>query len=468
MQSGESLESCDNTDLYLLYERIYKWHKVNKHKSKLLSKLRNKYLGIVQDLPDPKDASVEDISFVCIDISDGKMAWSRDEKDEHGVKMSEYTNSIIEKLGGYLQVYQTAEKSKLSWKYWQKRNTLKKLLNHLSAEELRRIYRLYTKNPTVSEIATKNFVLRRIMEEIPSDQLFSNPKISSILASEFEKLLSFFRNRVQDLEESEVRQICVDLEEEETSKKYKSKAKMLDQLFKNVSIGKIMESKLLQKKLRPKLPARKDIRKIDSSIKALSEDLKQLYQKDSDLLPYIQRLEQKIQYIMKHQEELATLLGMNGCPDTLSLLESLRKELIASGEPMSPNALVKIIKKAQDELHTDQLSFTLKSLEVMLSIYLLDKIKKMQWPPDFQEFLRLLREEIPKIQILPNQAEIPTLRERVIKRLGISEPVFDKQLVQAWLKGNVALHSGAPRGRDEVKYLEYKGNKYFYVSLTWG
>jgi hypothetical protein len=96
------------------------------------------------------------------------------------------------------------------------------------------------------------------------------------------------------------------------------------------------------------------------------------------------------------------------------------------------------------------------------------KIKDMEWKPNFEEFLKAIKEEIPKIQILPNQAEIPTLRERVSQKLGISESIFDEQLIEAWKRGYVKLDVGAPIGRENVKYLKYGQSSFFYVKLLRG
>lgn len=452
-------------DVHQLYERIRSWHQKNKQKAQLSLNRQKKYLALIQNLPDSEDASVADICFVCSEIHDGLMAWSRDEKDKYGVRMAEYAEKAIEKLGGRLQAYQSAEKSKLAWKYWPKKSILMKLLHPLPTEELRRLYLLYQEKPKISEAATKKFILRKVMEEVPSDQLFGNPKVSSMLASDYEELYLFFKHRVLDLEKSDIEDICGDLRQKEIIKRYKSKAKRVDKLFENVPVSKILDSKVLQKKLKSKPSAKSDIRKIDSAIKALNVDIKQLRQKNSDLLPYVQEVEQKLRHIIRQQEKFATLLDMEAALDVKSLLESLRKELVALGDPVSPDTLVKIIERVQNKLHIDRLSFTLKGLEIIVSLYILDQIKNMKWPPDFEEFMRIVREEIPNIQILPNQAEIPTLRERVSQRLGISNSTFDDQLVEAWKKGYVKLDVGAPIGRGNVKYLKYGKSEYFYVKL---
>lgn len=468
MRSGESPESYDNTDLRLLYERIYKWHKVNKHKSKLLTKLRNKYLDLVQDLPDPNDASVEDISFVCIDINDGKMAWSRDEKDDFGNKMVDYARQAIEKLGGNDLAFGLAEKSQLAWKYWPRMSTLHKVLRQLSAEDLRQLYTPYQKEPKISDKVTKSFILRKVLEGVPSDHLFRDLKVSSMLSADFEELCSFFKSRILSLNKSDIDRICDDLEQSALAKKYKSKEKLVEKLFEKIPVHKILRSRALQKKLNKKPTLKVDIRRIELAIKALSRDFKQLQKRDSESLRHIEDLQLRIQQLSRQQGELATFLSMKTSPDALALLENFRRELISLDKPMSPQKLCEVINKVKSQLNVDELSFTLKGLEILLSLYLLQQVKSLQWPSDFQEFISVVRQEIPKIQILPNQAEIPALRKRVTERLDLSDSVFDRQLVKAWKEGYVKLDVGAPIGRNNVKYLRVGQNEYFYVKLLRG
>jgi len=465
LMQGQENTMSSGTDTRQLYKKIYLWHQTNKDKLKLPLQRRKKYLSLIDNLPGPEDASVADVAFVCNEVNDGLMAWSRDEKDERGTKIGDYAKKTIENLGGYFQAYRIAETSKLALKYWPKMSTLKKLLQHLSAEELRLLYIQYERAPRISKVPTKSFILRKIVEEIPSNRLFGNPKVSSMLSTDFEQLYSFFRTHILDLDKSDLDKICENVGQSGLAKKYKNKSRLVDKLFENVPVHKILESGVLQRKLREKPALKRDIRKIESAIKALSRDCEQMLRSDSESLQYVQKIQERLQQLIGQQEELTAFLGMKASPDTMAFLELFRRELVSLDEPLSPEKLFEIIERVQKKLNTDELSFILKGLEIMLSHYLLSQVKNMQWPPDFQEFVRIIREEIPKIQILPNQAEIPALRERVSQRLGISDSAFDDQLIQAWKKGYVKLEVGAPIGRGKVNYLKYGQSEYFYVKL---
>lgn len=462
---GEGNIQPSETDTNHLYERIYSWHQMNKDKAQLSAQDRKKYLGLVRDLPNPEDASAADIAFVCTEIDDGIMAWSKDEEDEKGIKMTGYVRKAIGKLGGSLRTYSMAEKSNLALKYWPRIHTLKRVLAHLSQEELRQIYVQYKQETKISEKPDKAFITKKIIDEIPSDRLFGDPRVSKILSDEFDQLYLFFKSHILSLDKPQIDNICKELGQEALAKKYKDKNKLVSELLEIIPIHNVLQNSTVERKLKAKPDVKANIRSLESVIKALSADLKRLSEKDSQAVPYLEELQQRVHQLSVQQEKLTQLLNMKNAPASMTLLEAFRKELMTIDDAISPEKLCEIIDNVQSKLHTDEIHFALKGLEIMFSHYLSQQTKNMSWKPDFQEFIRALKEEIPRAQILPNQAEIPTIRERVTTKLGISESSFDQQLVQAWKEGYVTLHAGAPIGREQVKYLKYEQSEYFYVRL---
>ena len=187
MQSKENTEAF-HKDLNELYERIYSWHQSNKGKAQLSAHDRKKYMSLVHDLPDPEDVSLADIAFVVSEINDGIMTWSIEEKDESGVKIGEYARKTINKLGGGLQTRNISQKSKLAWKYWSRIYLLKRILGYLSGDELRKLYLQYNQEGRVSQKPDKAFIIKKIIEEIPSDRLLGEPGILKVF-SQFSKWL---------------------------------------------------------------------------------------------------------------------------------------------------------------------------------------------------------------------------------------------------------------------------------------
>lgn len=459
-------EKKSDVDIRQIYKMLYSWHQANKHRSNLPPLLQKKYLNLIRELPEPEEACDADILFLCNEIHDGLMAWSRNEKIDHGDKIADLVEKITKKLGGALKIHSIAAKSKMARKYWPRIKLLENLLQLLTTEELRQLYIKYGEKPIISKAATKNFILRKVIEEIPSTHLFGDPKISYLLSLEFEGLYSFLKDYLLDLDKTDLEKICEDLGQIELPKKYKSKSKLISQLMQNVPLYIILGSNILKRKLRKEFKLIREIRKLESDIQNLARNLQKMEREEFEQLLHLEEMHRKFQESLKLQErELKTFLTMKASPQTMKFLEIFRKELISLGEPISPQKLCQVIEKTQDALQTNELIFILKGLEILLTHYFWKHVKNMEWLPDFQEFIHIIREEIPKIQILPNQAEIPTLRERVTRRLGISDSIFDNQLILAWKKGFVKLDVGAPIGRNNVKYLKYGQSEYFYVKL---
>ncbi|MEM2112125.1 MAG: hypothetical protein QXX08_09660, partial [Candidatus Bathyarchaeia archaeon] len=265
--------------------------------------------------------------------------------------------------------------------------------------------------------------------------------------------------------QNELAKLCEELGQAELVKKYKDKRKLLRQLFENVPIDNILQSKVVHKQLGAKTIFKPDVRKIETKINELSRDIEKLKGESSDTLSMIQSISRQLEQMFSMQKVITHSLSMKATPNEIELLKMLREEAISIDKSLSPEKFGQIINKALNQFQTDDLSLTLKGLELLFLHYFLTKIKDMRWKPDFEEFLKTIREEIPKIQILPNQAEIPMLREKVSQRLGISELTFDEQLIEAWKRGYVKLDVGAPIGRENVKYLKYGQSSFFYVKL---
>ena len=56
------------------------------------------FFELVENLPDPEDASPEDIALVCIEVVSGLMEWAYHEEDRYGVKMAAYAHYILDEF----------------------------------------------------------------------------------------------------------------------------------------------------------------------------------------------------------------------------------------------------------------------------------------------------------------------------------------------------------------------------------
>jgi len=97
--SDKALRGLTTTECY---RRIYNWHTNNKHRvlDKFSYRKRDDpyvlcYQRLVAHLPDPEEATREDVAFVCIEVISGLMEWAYHEKDENGVKTSTYAHYVL-------------------------------------------------------------------------------------------------------------------------------------------------------------------------------------------------------------------------------------------------------------------------------------------------------------------------------------------------------------------------------------
>jgi hypothetical protein len=87
------------------YARIYAWHKTNRNR--IFDKLSNRriddpyvlcYEELVEVLPRPETATMEDIAFVCREVLSGLMEWAYHERDERGIETAAYAQHILEEF----------------------------------------------------------------------------------------------------------------------------------------------------------------------------------------------------------------------------------------------------------------------------------------------------------------------------------------------------------------------------------
>jgi len=85
------------------YARIYRWHKANRNEvtRKMSGRTSDDpyircYEELVDSIPPPSSASIEDIMFVCHEVISGLMEWAYHEEDEHGIKTAAYAHYIMD------------------------------------------------------------------------------------------------------------------------------------------------------------------------------------------------------------------------------------------------------------------------------------------------------------------------------------------------------------------------------------
>jgi hypothetical protein len=102
------------------YSRIFNWHKKNgrekiKSKYRCQDKYSETYLKLLNALPSPAKASVEDMAFVFHEVICMLMEWAYHEEDEYGIKTAAYAHFALQKFfnNDLRQLQELAKKSKL-------------------------------------------------------------------------------------------------------------------------------------------------------------------------------------------------------------------------------------------------------------------------------------------------------------------------------------------------------------------
>lgn len=78
------------------YSRIYRWHRKNSNSKQDDSPYTRRYHDLVESLPAPEKASLEDIVFACEEVIAGLMEWAYHEVDEYGIKTAAYAHHILD------------------------------------------------------------------------------------------------------------------------------------------------------------------------------------------------------------------------------------------------------------------------------------------------------------------------------------------------------------------------------------
>jgi hypothetical protein len=115
---GDLEKVPENFGMKECYSRIYSWHKEHgrqrlRSKYKREDKYSEKYLKLVNALPSPDRATVEDMAFVFGEVIYMLMEWAYHEEDEFGIKTAAYAHFALNKFFGN-RLQQLQEKAKKS------------------------------------------------------------------------------------------------------------------------------------------------------------------------------------------------------------------------------------------------------------------------------------------------------------------------------------------------------------------
>lgn len=214
----------------------------------------------------------------------------------------------------------------------------------------------------------------------------------------------------------------------------------------NVLIGKI---KLLEDRF---LSIEKLLKKQDQQISDINHSLKKI----SDNIDSNQD---------KTLSILESFKRMSNLGNAENLLLALRKESLnlISLEQGSFDSIKESLKKTD----VSDIILLRDGLSIIVIDYLMKMTKEIDWEVSLDLFYRILSEEVSGIikGSMSTIVEIPQVRDKVCKRMGIKAEKFDHLLLKCFDIQWVNLEVGTPIGEIDVSWLDTGKNRFYYVKL---
>jgi len=343
---------------------------------------------------------------------------------------------------------------------------VKKVLLRLTKQDLRNLYFSYNIGPKLSDEASKEFIIDKLLEKVSPEDFLKNKDFLTEMIDQFDQLSSVFVEILSNLDKADLVKICKEVGKDEISQS-RNKSEIIEKLVAEVPFSKIWKSKSLQKRLKPTRISSSYLKGLKTDINALIRTVKELEKRHTETAnKSSDKIDKRIAQVMGELQSIKHKFEADEEADLENYLNAFYHQSLNTGDTLSAEKLRDINKRILDKLSIDRWAFTRQGLELFLTYYFLGQTKNLHWKPSFETFMEVVRQEIAKIKSIGERAEIPALRRRVCTRMGISEETFDNTLIEAWEKGVVRLDVGAPIGRHDVKYLRTKeGNLFYYVTL---
>jgi len=347
-----------------------------------------------------------------------------------------------------------------------KKVPLRKVLQLLSQEELKQLYLSLGKKESLEGLS-RGFIIDKIQRSTKIEDLAKNEHVMLLLVSKVDELLSLLRGIIAKLEKSELIKMCHDIGLKKASGENITKSEMIGKMFDTAPIADLLRNKRLQERLRPKYISIADIRSLEKEFESLKTETDDISSRLSFISHGISKSENEIKEISHSLKAIEEFFDTGKSPDLQTFLKALYEEAVSTVGKPSPESFDDIVERLQNKLGIDEREFILKGIKLFLTYYMLSEVKDLPWQPGFEDFMKVLKEEFDKDRTkFGEKTTIPSLRDRVCRRMGISDEMFDNQLIKAWKENYIELEAGAPIGEFNIKYLVTKnGQKFYYASL---
>jgi hypothetical protein len=346
-----------------------------------------------------------------------------------------------------------------------RKTLVKRLLRLLSLDELKQIYAALGKTESL-EGASRGFVISKIQGAIETQDLVKNENAMALVLNRIEEPIAFVEELISRLERSDLVKIFEEITSEKLRKENAKISEITERLFNEVPIGKIIKNKRFQQRLKPKYVSISDIKSLRDGIELLKDRMNNVSNDIESLSESTKTTESSLKQIDEKLKSLNELFKTEETPSLEDFLKVVYDASVSMGEKPAAESFRGLTKRLQEKLGIDERTYVLKGIELLVSYYMISEVKKLHWLPTSEDFIKTIRNEFETNGTFMGKKDIPTLRSRVTKKLGIAEDVFDDLLIKAWMNGQIELEAGAPIGEFSVKYLVTKeGQKFYYARL---
>lgn len=150
--------------------------------------------------------------------------------------------------------------------------------------------------------------------------------------------------------------------------------------------------------------------------------------------------------------------------NTEKLIFALRKESL-NLKSLNQESFGSIMENLNQENILD-IDLLRDGLAIVIVDYLMKLTKEMDWKISLDLFYKVLSEEVSEIKgSISTIVEIPKVREKVCRRMGIATEKFDSLLLKCFDVQWVNLEVGTPIGETDVAWLDTGKNRFYYVKL---
>ena len=352
----------------------------------------------------------------------------------------------------------------------QNKNLLSRILGTFTQKEL---YQLvlnfnYFNQVKLSNTAKKSFIINKILDYVPTDEILGIGQISSRILKEYNKQTKIFEQIFMNLSMDDLTVICEELNKKDINTTKNTKKDIIYELLKNLDAEQLWKSKRFRDRFTPKYVTKTDLDVINRNIKSYKEELslKNTGSKN-EYLNILNKINDIINVNYSNtKNELSNLSNIFiFTNEDIDVLKVIYNESLKLDDNLTIQDIININKTIKGNYDRKKLNYLFNGLELMFTHYFLTNLKELYIKPENNLFRNIMQEEFDKIRQF-GRAEIPDLRSAVCGRLGISERMFDDMVEELWKSGDIRLDVGAPIGQKDVKYLITKeGTRYFYISL---